>query len=130
MAHAGSPLSTSSNGGGAGGNGWYMPGQSQSSYVSFLFVFFVFHEANERRTEPRNTHSQHQTPTPIINNTPPFVLSSSQDMHHHLPPLYHAHSHSHHTHSHSLPKGLDMQAVNLMGSLLMMLCLAKIKLSK
>ena len=31
MVHAGSPLRTSSNGGGAEGNGWYMPGQSQSS---------------------------------------------------------------------------------------------------
>ena len=45
MALADGPLSTSSHGGGAGGNGWYMPGQSQSSYVSF---FFVFYEADER----------------------------------------------------------------------------------
>ena len=45
----------------------------------------------------------------------PLVLSSSQDMHHHLPPLLHAHPHSHHAHSHSLPNGLDTQAVNLMG---------------
>ena len=47
MAHAGRPLSTSSNEGGAG-NGWYMPGQSQSSYVSFFFIF-VFREADERK---------------------------------------------------------------------------------
>ena len=44
MAHAGSPLSPSSNEGGGAGNGWYMPGQSQSSYVAF---FFMFHEADE-----------------------------------------------------------------------------------
>ena len=63
-------------------------------------------------TEPRNTHSHHQQYTS-------FVPSSSQHMHHHLPPLHHAnahshHTHSHHAHSHSLPKGLDRQAVNLM----------------
>ena len=55
-----------------------------------------------------DSHSHHQQYTP-------FVLSSSQDIHHHLPPLHHAHPHSHHAHSHSLPKGLDTQAVNLMG---------------
>ncbi|EDR06948.1 uncharacterized protein LACBIDRAFT_299352 [Laccaria bicolor S238N-H82] len=95
MAHAGSPLSTSSNGGGAGGagagagNGWYLAGQSQSS-------------ASEYSLPTPNDHHQQYTP---------FVLSSSQDMHHHLPPLHH---HSHHAHSHSLPKALDTQAINLM----------------
>ena len=65
--------------------------------------------AAEYSLPPRDSHSHHQQYTP-------FVLSSSQDMHHHLPPLHHAHPHSHHTHSHShsLPKGLDTQAVNLM----------------
>ena len=97
--------------GGGGGNGWYMPGQSQSSYV--LFFFFVFREADERKQSlriltPNTRHSRHQQYTP-------FVLSSSQDMHHRLPPLHHAHPHSHHAHSHSLPKGLDTQAVNLVG---------------
>jgi hypothetical protein len=38
MAHAGSRLSVSSNGGKGGGNGWFMVGQSQSLYVSF-FLF-------------------------------------------------------------------------------------------
>ena len=56
---------------------------------------------------PSTVRSHHQQHTP-------FVLSSSQDMHHHLPPLHHSHPHTHPAHSHSLPKGLDTQAVNLM----------------
>ena len=56
-------------------------------------------------SHPQHPHHQQYTP---------FLLSSSQDMHHHLPPLHHSHPHSHHAHSHSLPKGLDTQAVNLM----------------
>ena len=58
------------------------------------------------------------TPTPDSHSRHrqyiPFVLSPSQDVHHHLPPLHHSHPHSHHAHSHSLPKRLDTQAVNLM----------------
>ena len=64
--------------------------------------------ASEYSLPTPDSHSHHQQYTP-------FVLSSSQDMHHHLPPLHHAHPHSHHAHSHSLPKGLDTQPVNLMG---------------
>ena len=50
MTHTGSLLSTSFNGGEGGGrgNGCFMPGQSQSSYVSFFSLFFVFREADER----------------------------------------------------------------------------------
>ena len=72
-----------------------------------------------------NRASEYSLPTPDTHTHPPhphhqqytpFVLSSSQDMHHHLPPLHHSHPHAHHahSHSHSLPKGLDTQAVNLM----------------
>ena len=70
--------------------------------------------ASEYSLPTPDSHSHHQQCTP-------FVLSSSQDMHHHLPALDHTHAHSHHTHSHhahshshSLTKGLDTQAVNLM----------------
>ena len=81
-----------------------------------VFFFFSCHfvklmndnRASEYSLPTPDSHSHHQQYTP-------FVLSSSQDMHHHLPPLHHAHPHSHHAHSHSLPKGLDTQAVNLMG---------------
>ena len=79
-----------------------------------LFFFSCFvkltneNRASEYSLPTPDSHSHHQQYTP-------FVLSSSQDMHHHLPPLHHAHPHSHHAHSHSLPKGLDTQAVNLMG---------------
>ena len=46
MAHAGSPLSTSSNGGGGGRDGWFMLGQNQSSYLPFFPPFlFVFRES-------------------------------------------------------------------------------------
>ena len=55
-------------------------------------------------SHPHPQHPHHQQYTP-------FVLSSSQDMHHHLPPLP---PHAHHAHSHSLPKRLATQAVNLM----------------
>ena len=80
-----------------------------------LFLFFSCfvklmneNRASEYSLPTPDSHSHHQQYTP-------FVLSSSQDMHHHLPSLHHAHPHSHHAHSHSLPKGLDTQAVNLMG---------------
>ena len=74
-----------------------------------------------------NRASENSLPTPDSHSHPahphhqrytPFLLSSSQDMHHHLPPLHHFLPHSHHpqthSHSHSLPKGLDTQAVNVM----------------
>ena len=49
MAHAGSPLSTSFNGGGGGGHGWFMLGQSQGSYVPFFPpISSCFVKADER----------------------------------------------------------------------------------
>ena len=88
-------------------------GRVRARMYLFLFSCFVKLTNENRASEfslptPEGSHSHHQHYTP-------FVLSSSQDMHHHLPPLHHAHPHSHHAHSHSLPKGLDTQAVNLMG---------------
>ena len=119
MVHAGRPLSTSSNGGGGRGNGWFMPGQSRSSYVSFLFsLLFVklMKDDNDNRASQHSlsTPDSHSHPAHLHHQYTPFLLSSSQDMLHHLPPLHHSHPHSHHAHSHSLPKGLVTQAVNLM----------------
>ena len=87
-------------------------GRVKACLCLFFFSCFVKlmkkNRASEYSLPTPDFHSHHQQYTP-------FVLSSSQDMHHHLPPLHHAHPHSHHAHSHSLPKGLDTQAVNLMG---------------
>ena len=104
MAHAGTPSSTSSNGG--RGNGWYMPGQSQSLYVSFFSFSLCF-----KKLMDDNKTSVYSLSTPGAHAHPQdYTLRtfSSQDVHRHLPPLQHAHSHSHgRSHSHSLPKGLD-----------------------
>ena len=90
-----------------------MPGQSQCSYVFFSpFSSFLVKLMDDYKALEYSP--QHQTPMPIISNTPSsyflhlkmYITTSCL--------CTTPHPHSHHTHSHLLPQELDTQSVNLM----------------